>query len=66
VPFRSVSLTNTSGDLTGITIQQIGGLRLGAGVISAAHRLYRAQGAASFASGNQIANCGLLAIGRWA
>ena len=66
VPIRQVAVSNSNADLTGITIQQIGGLRLGAGVISAAHRLYRAQGAASFASGNQIANCGLMAIGRWA
>ena len=28
--------------------------------------LARAQGAANFTSGNQIANCGLMAIGRWA
>ena len=66
VPIRQVAVSNSNADLTGISIQQIGGLRLGAGVISAAHRLYRAQGAASFASGNQIANCGLMAIGRWA
>lgn len=66
VPYRSVFYPNTGGDLTGISMQQIGGLRLGVGVITATQRLYRAQGAANFVGGNQIANCGLFAIGRWA
>lgn len=65
VPSRYHWLTTTPGDFTGVTAHQIGGLRLGSGVISAAHRLYRAQGSANFAAGNQIANCGLTAIGRW-
>lgn len=65
LPIRQVAYSNTDSDLTGITMQALGALRLGAGVVSSATRIARAQGAANFTSGNQIANCTLTALGRW-
>lgn len=65
IPFRTVSFSNAAGDLTGVTLQQLGQTRLGSGATVAVTRIARAQGAASFAAGNQIANCQIFAFGQW-
>lgn len=66
VIFRSVGFPNPNVDLTGVTMQQMGQIRLGAGAASAAVRVARAQGAANFVAGNQAANCQIFAVGPWA